>query len=144
MRLRNYTDIDSNIVRRMIAFCKPSNVAGFDVEMKNFGRDGVRGRAYPHGCGYRSRGCPLVVVAIQRSNRHLKACKNRGAYLPRPPMTREEAVLKVLAHELRHLWQSKVKKGRRVWGSRGQYSERDADAYALRALRHWRRGEPMP
>jgi hypothetical protein len=59
-------------------------------------------------------------------------------------MTREEAVLFVLAHEMRHLWQARVRRGRRVWGSRGVLSERDADAYALRALRHWRRGEEMP
>ena len=26
-----------------------------------------------------------------------------------------------------------------VWGSRGRYSERDADAYAVRKLREWRR-----
>lgn len=59
-----------------------------------------------------------------------------------PAMTRSEAVLFVLAHELRHLRQARVKRGRRVWGARGQFSERDA--YALRALRHWRRGEAMP
>ena len=30
---------------------------------------------------------------------------------------------------------------RAVWGARGQFSERDADAYALQALRKYRRGE---
>jgi hypothetical protein len=50
-----------------------------------------------------------------------------------------EAVVFLVAHELRHVWQGRIKKGRRVWGARGQYSERDADAYALRVLRRWRR-----
>ncbi len=47
----------------------------------------------------------------------------------------------VTAHELRHLWQAQHPKGWRVWGSRGQYSERDADAYAIRMLRAWRRSK---
>lgn len=37
--------------------------------------------------------------------------------------------------------QARVPKGRRVWGARGQFSERDADAYAIRTLRAWRRRE---
>jgi hypothetical protein len=65
---------------------------------------------------------------------------NRKGYLPRPALgNRTEALVYVLAHELRHLWQGRVHRGRRVWGSRGQYSERDADAYAIHKLREWRR-----
>jgi hypothetical protein len=65
---------------------------------------------------------------------------------------RTEALVHLLAHELRHLWQAKVKRGYRVWGARGQFSERDADAYAIQMLRRWRRsgslfygprGEPL-
>jgi hypothetical protein len=53
----------------------------------------------------------------------------------------EEALVYVMAHELRHLWQALHPKGYRVWGARGQMSERDTDAYGLRMLRAWRRGE---
>lgn len=53
----------------------------------------------------------------------------------------EEAFVYILAHELRHLWQRRFPRARRVWGSRGRYSERDADCYALAAVRRWRRRE---
>lgn len=143
MRLRNHTDIADATIRAMIAFSRPAGIAGFDVRVSNMGGQGVRGRAYPGGCGYHDRACPFVVVSVQRQ-RLLPPTPARRAYLPRPAMSRDEAVLFVLAHELRHLWQARIRTGRRVWGARGQFSERDADAYALRALRHWRRGEAMP
>lgn len=142
-RLRNYTDIPTSLIRTMLAFCQPSNVTGIDVRISNLGGNGYRGRAYPEGSACHDRACPFIIVSVQRGSR-VKPRAAHGGYLPRPPMTREEAVLFVLAHELRHLWQAKVRRGRRVWGSRGVYSERDADAYGLRALRHWRRGEAMP
>ncbi len=145
MRLKNYTDIPTAAVRRMIDFCRPPGISGFDVRVSNLGGKGCRGRAYYQGSAYHDRACPFVVVSVQRGP-HVSAVpvRRRSGYLPMPAMSREEALLFVLAHELRHLWQSRVKRGRRVYGARGQYSERDADAYALRALRHWRRGEPMP
>jgi hypothetical protein len=31
-----------------------------------------------------------------------------------------------------------------VWGSRGQYSNRDADAYAIRKVREWRKNHNIP
>jgi hypothetical protein len=52
-----------------------------------------------------------------------------------------EALIMLVAHELRHLWQADHPKGWRVYGARGVYSERDADAYALQMLRKYRRGE---
>jgi hypothetical protein len=75
----------------------------------------------------------------------LKKRKNTGGYINCLLLSREEAVILVMAHELRHLWQmnhytrgSQGKEGR-VWGSKGQYSNRDADAYAIRKIREWRR-----
>jgi hypothetical protein len=70
--------------------------------------------------------------------------KASGANLASTEYTQEEAIVHLVAHELRHLWQAKVKKGHRVWGARGQYSERDCDAYAIGVVRHWRRrGSPF-
>jgi hypothetical protein len=66
-------------------------------------------------------------------------------YLPWPYLANAtELLVMILAHEVRHLWQADVPRGRRVWGSRGQYSERDADAYAIRLLRAWRRRPLAP
>jgi hypothetical protein len=54
-------------------------------------------------------------------------------------LSREEAFVHMIAHELRHIWHKKIPKGYRVWGARGLYSDRDADAYAIRKVREWRR-----
>jgi hypothetical protein len=64
-----------------------------------------------------------------------------GGYISQLILSREEALISVAAHELRYHWQSNhwpSKRGR-VWGAKGQYSNRDADAYAIRKLREWRR-----
>jgi len=81
-----------------------------------------------------------------------------SGYLPSAWGNRIEALLFVIAHELRHMWQGNGKQAsaegmppsfepRRksrhgmVYGSRGKFSERDADAYAIQMLRRYRRGE---
>lgn len=63
----------------------------------------------------------------------------KAGYIKCLLLSREEAVVHLAAHELRHLWQ-KNHTGRRgkVWGARGRFSERDADAYAIRKTREWR------
>jgi hypothetical protein len=65
---------------------------------------------------------------------------SRGGYIDTLLLSREEAFIHVLAHEFRHYWQKthRTKRGK-VWGARGQYSNRDADAYAIRKTREWRR-----
>ena len=91
----------------------------------------------------------------------LKKRKNTGGYINCLLLSREEAVILVMAHELRHLWQMDHRRRRRikqeqrkrggggeetaaVWGSRGQYSNRDADAYAIRKVREWRKKHNIP
>ena len=150
MRLRNYTDISNETIRAIVrSFC-PSGISGFDVRVSNMGRPlgscwwPIRGRAYSHGSSYHDRACSFIVVSLGSRNGFpcapkQPARKSRG-YLPLPWFaSREEAAVYVIANELRHLWQTKVKRGHRVWGARGQYSERDADTYAIRALRQWRK-----
>lgn len=65
-----------------------------------------------------------------------------GNYLPQLLLSREEALVSAIAHEYRHIWQQNhcLKKDR-VWGSKGRSSELDADAYAIRMTRAWRRKE---
>jgi hypothetical protein len=63
----------------------------------------------------------------------------RGGYLPTVAFSETEIIVHLVAHELRHLWQRRVKKWHRVWGARGQFSQRDADAYAIQKVRQWRR-----
>lgn len=142
-RLRNYTKIADDVIREVEAFVMPpGGVASYDLGVKNLAQGSVRGMAYSEGSGYHDTARPFIVCSIGASSRFPRgprpAVPGRG-YLPQPWLaSQEEALVFVLAHELRHLWQHRVPKGRRVWGARGQFSERDADAYAIRMLRRWR------
>jgi len=53
--------------------------------------------------------------------------------------SRDECLVYVLSHELRHLWQGQNKKAPRKGKIKSTYSESDADIYALYKLRQWRR-----
>ena len=76
----------------------------------------------------------------QDSGKHYDYNKSAGGYIDSLILSREEGLVHILAHELRHLWQKNHPKKRgRVWGARGQYSDRDADAYAIRKMREWRK-----
>lgn len=66
-----------------------------------------------------------------------------GGYISQLILSREESLISVIAHELRHLWQVNHKKGR-VWGSRGQFSDRDVDYYAINRIKAWRRLHDQP
>jgi hypothetical protein len=140
MRLKNYTSIDTDWLRKATAAVKPANVTNFDISFKNCAH-GNRGRAYTNGCSYHSTHAPLVVVALSKATKFPYRTVEGKGYLGITCYTLKEVAVLIIAHELRHLWQSKVKKGWRVWGAKGQYSERDADAYGLRMLRAYRRGE---
>lgn len=136
MRLKNYTDIDDETVRSIIRAVRPSGISNFDVRVSNGAR--FRGRAYHAGSGYHDRADPFIVCAIP-AKEHL-VYPPHGAYLGCKLGSRIEQLLWLLAHELRHLWQAKHTRGK-VYGSKGRFSERDADAYALQMLRRYRRGE---
>lgn len=155
MRLRNHTKTSTDLIREIIAFVRPSGIANFDMEVKN-SRRGYCGLAYTQGTSYHWRTVPKKgggrkIVRPQLITLGLCVRRSRGkwmkpygwtarkGYLGVTVFSHEEAVVHLIAHELRHLWQAKVKTGRRVWGARGQFSERDADAYAVHKLREWRR-----
>jgi hypothetical protein len=78
-------------------------------------------------------------------------------YLSKLLLDRTEALVMILGHEFRHLWQTdipdehnlperkarshwrKFKRRGYVWGARGVLSNRDADAYAIHKVREYRR-----
>lgn len=140
MKLKNYTALETDWLRQAIAAVKPSNVTKFDISVKNSSW-GNKGRAYWDGCAYHSTSAPLVTVGLCKATKFPYCTVKGKGYLGVPLYTLREVALFIIAHELRHLWQSKVKKGWRVWGAKGQFSERDADAYALQMVRRYRRGE---
>lgn len=163
MRLRNTSGLSDELVREVIRFVRPAGISNFDVMVKG-GSKSFGGMSYAEGSGYHMTADPFVTVKIGPDSkfplfvRGDRANKPGGAVTTyfdgRPPkvskpttkgyltlgwiFTRLEALVMVMAHELRHQWQRTHSRGR-VWGARGKYSERDADAYALKMLRAWRR-----
>lgn len=140
MKLKNYTPLDTAWLRAAISAVKPANVTKFDISFKNSGW-GNKGRAYWNGCSYHHSNAPLITIGLCAKTKFPYHTVRGKGYLGVSLYTIKEVALFIAAHELRHLWQSKVKTGWRVWGARGQFSERDADAYALQMLRRYRRGE---
>lgn len=133
-------DFTRDEVAEVVRFVRPNGISNFDVEVKNSEKP-FAGRAYWNGCSYHNRtSCPLVVIRIGSKKTfpfHVPREKGTG-YLEMDFYTQLEALVGVMAHELRHLWQKNHSRGL-VWGARGRFSERDADAYALNRLRAWRR-----
>ena len=140
MRLKNYTPLDTEWLRTAVREVKPANVTRFDISIKN-SSNGNKGKAYRNGCSYHATAAPLVTIGLNMKTRFPYCTFKGSGYLGVSLYTIKEIALFIIAHELRHLWQAKVKHGWRVWGARGQFSERDADAYALQAVRKYRRGE---
>jgi hypothetical protein len=150
-RIVNYTDFDNELVRRIIRFVRPPNISNFKVTLYNSDPDcwcGITSLRKALSCDGSSAARPAkdvsVKIYVPRGAGHAAPfTKPRhwllgGGYLPAVQFSAEEVLVHLLAHELRHIWQARVPRGRRVWGARGQFSERDADAYAIRRLRAWR------
>ena len=139
-RLRNASPIPDETVRQILAFVRPPGIANFDVRVGSTDGD-VKGHAYSKGSAYHDTARPFVNLYIGPASRFPCPPRppSRPGYLPTPYLASQtDALVYIAAHELRHLWQARVPKGRRVYGARGQFSERDADAYAIRMLRAWR------
>lgn len=139
IRLRNTTNIDDRTIRQIVAAVAPAQIGRYDIEVRN--SRSVAGRAYIHGSGFHATARPFIVCRVPTTDINARRVwPSRGAYLPMAVGSRVEALVVLIAHELRHLWQRTHSRGR-VHGSRGRYSEKDADAYALRMLRRYRRSE---
>lgn len=142
MRLTNNLALPDSLVREILRFVCPPGVAGYDVYLGLTNRSAFKGKAYHEGSSYHATAAPFVKLYIGAARRFPRGPRPplRSKYLPTPWLaSRTEALVYLAAHELRHLWQGKHPRGGRVWGARGQFSERDADAYAIRKLREWRR-----
>lgn len=51
---------------------------------------------------------------------------------------KQEALVYLLAHEIRHVWQAKHPTAKRMGRRKNKYSESDADIYAVNKLNQWR------
>jgi hypothetical protein len=157
MRLKNHTDIPNEKIKEIIRFVKPNGVSKFNITVHNCRRcfSGHHRKAGKYRHIKILNGSVIhedpwfhkdtqIVASITKDENEFPLCidTRKGGYLPCLLLSREEALVNVLAHELRHAWQTNHKRGR-VWGSRGKYSERDADFYAIRIVREWRHKKQM-
>jgi hypothetical protein len=92
---------------------------------------------FPH---WVDRSPALIETVVHKDGKFIVETKKVSArgYLSSYMLDRMECLVHVLSHEIRHIWQGGHRRGR-VWGARGRYSDRDADAFAIRKVRSWRR-----
>lgn len=134
MKIKNTSRIyTTQEIREAIRFVKPSGVKNFSLSIQNTST-GYYGKAFRNGKWVGVR------IAKIRKFPYIQYTNKKG-YIPFTLYTQKEVLYFILAHELRHLWQSKHKRGWRVWGAKGQFSEKDADAYAIHKVREYRRNE---
>lgn len=136
MKIRNTNNLLSiEEVRRLFEFVRLPGCEKVTIKTKNT----------RHTYGGRAMLSDRVLVAKVNSNPAKYPCflepyqygqlKGHKYWVANPV----EAMLYILAHEARHFWQHGMKNRRGyAWGSRGRYSEIDAEAYAIRMLRKWR------
>jgi hypothetical protein len=141
MRLRNKTKFSTELIREIVRFAKPSGLHNFTLHVKS-SRNGWHGHAWGAGDKYATiyvpRGTTEKTKYTRPTGWNIEALKK--GYINSKQFTPIEDMVHLIAHELRHVWQPSHRNRRPVWGSkRGRYSERDADAYAIRKTREWRK-----
>jgi hypothetical protein len=138
VKIRNDESVFSNeLLREVVRFVRPNGISRFRIEV-------IRTKRGNHAIAYPARRGGVIKVWLNPETKfpHGTDTPRRGGYLPSWEFSLEEILVHYVAHELRHLWQAAVPRGYRVWGARGRYSERDADAYGIRMTRAWRRRVP--
>lgn len=128
----NTTNVPDAVIEAMIVACTPPGTKPHPVCIRtrntSYGASGL----YTH-----HKRVSVTLGSIARRYK-TKTNPSKGYIAGIAIGSRGEALLFVLAHELRHAWQSSHLQGK-VYGSRGRYSERDADAWGLRMVRRARR-----
>lgn len=148
------------LVARIVRHAMPKGITGATIQLRPqvgsfrvLGMDKETGRlsfamlAFDwSGVAYVNERRVLLRVPIRRARAYVRPYQFAGSpgsagYQGHRVFSGEEALVYIVAHELRHLWQKRFPRARRVYGGRGRYSERDADCYALQVVRSWRRLE---
>lgn len=138
MRFKNTTNVPDSLLREVIRFACPSSVTNFSIWFKRAGggkRIFFAGRAY---CGQNK--VSIRIPKWERLAKPYTGCmREKQGYRPWVSITFEEALVAIVAHELRHLAQHKNPRlYRQTPYARGQYSELDCDTYANEMILKWR------
>lgn len=138
MNITTNLKISEQELVEIINFCKPPNCVINRLSIKN-----SRDKNYPYygyfrpdtkairiGIGFKE----FFPMVVDRTKKQLTQGYESGFYL----YSREEALIYLLSHELRHIWQDQNRKVKRLGKIKGLYSESDADRYAVNKLEKWR------
>lgn len=140
MKIQNTTNIPDALIHQMVRFCLPEGLT-----LKKLRRVRVTNsrRAY---CGRYMGSHILVRIGTEKKFptmlRPYQYAQHKGRKVPL--WSREEGLLYLLAHEIRHAWQGKVDRRNNVFpdgyvrNARGRFSEVDTEAFAIHKLRQWR------
>lgn len=136
MLIINKSNVSSNKLREIIKFANPKgNPLPNLLALKNskasfYGYYIISKEAVTVGIG-NFRHFPVKIIRG-------KAARKEGYASDFFLRSKEEALLYLFSHELRHHWQRLNPKKPRLGAVSGQFSEEDADTYALTKLDKWR------
>jgi len=137
MRIINKSKLPNSKIREIVNFVKPSGIKNFDIIITN------TSTGWHYGCARRNQ--VLIRLSDKEKFPFIHDCGK--PYLPILLLTEDESLIQIFAHELRHVYQhqhgnkrlrNKIKIGKKVG------KETDADVYAIRKVREWRRRQPQP
>ena len=154
MKLTNTTHLPDHVVRAALRFVMPPGVTNARVILKPCEYGTVNGYAHiGQNTVMLKVGRQRVLYKVRFNGEVKRLCwlypstrfvyqygqlKGRRYWLA----NEVECLVYLAAHELRHLWQDKTTARRRAgmaFGSRGRFSEIDAESYSIRKLRAWRK-----
>lgn len=143
-------------LREMIDFARPPGISKFVIIFRSARRS--HGKASSLFDEEKRVWRPLVTIWLNKKQRYpfentrLPSERDTG-YLPYSAANEDEFLIRIIAHELRHLWQRKhmsghgwqtdgfkrfVRKDRLTRKFTKAAKERDAENYALKVLEDWR------
>jgi len=138
MKLLNSTNINPEFIKAVYKIARPSSLKGtvsvrvINTDYPN-GWGGAYYNCYNYGCDHH------IVIAVPREKPHLPYYRGTR-FSEITQEKREFSLIRVMAHELRHIWQPDHKT--RLAGRKGRFSEKDADAYAETILKKWKEKRP--
>jgi len=137
--IRGYEGLDLKGVKQILQYVTPRGLPSFDLSIYSLSP----GEEHPLDCNVRfsaSRASMDVFVMPEAPDKPARI-HDRPRHIPINVFNHEEALVYLIAHGVRHIWQLKHFKGHRVWGSKSRFSDKDACAYGIHMLRCWRRGD---
>lgn len=141
-RIDGFPGLDAKMTKKVLKYVTPVGLPPFDLAVYSISNE----EALSPSCKVEFVSSRAMIEVYTPEGgwdwkRPLTIHNNSNGHFPVKVFSFYESLVYLIAHGVRHVWQSKHCRGRRVWGAKGQFSDRDACAYGLHMLRCWRRGD---